>query len=88
MFDLIKDIDIAGDTCNIQIDVYEPGDPGFFYGHPDRWEPEQPPVIAYTLMHPCTGLAWPELQAQLSDEEEATIENLITQKIEEACHEA
>jgi hypothetical protein len=87
MLDLIENIEIAGETCDVQIDEYEPGSPGFFYGHPDTWEPAQPPYLAFTVLHPSTGLPWPELQAAIGDEE-AAIENLIIQKIEEACHEA
>lgn len=81
MFAQIEDIEIAGETCEIQIDVYEPADAGFFVGHPDRWEPAQPPVIAYTVIEPSTGLPWPELQAKLTNQQEARIENLIIDRI-------
>lgn len=82
MLGLIVDHEIAGMSCDIRIDEYEPGNPGFFSGHPDNWEPEQPPVIVFKLIRPDTGKPWTWLQSKMSDKEEAIVENLIIERME------
>ena len=82
MLGLIQNIEVADELCDIQIDEHQPGDPGFFHGHPDNWEPEQPPYLAFTVLHPSTGQPWPELQASMTAADEAQIETRIVEHLE------
>lgn len=64
---------IAGIPCQIEVTSYSGGTPEYRRGHPDNWEPEDPPEITWEVQDR-NGRPAPWLARKMTDKDISRIE--------------